>query len=582
MSRRPIALANVLCVVLLSGLYIEAQSAMPSPLHYQVTVTREAGLNVIHFETTRGPAELYLPDDLVAGEQYSGQIRALMMGGVGNEFVLETAGQQATTREKNFVWRVPAGDATRGITFVLRSLHGPTNDELARVQVPVLSRVPSVRPLLGFATGDFIVPRIGQSGAVFPIVGPFDGDSRHTRFAVRGIDAEVLTESTREALVRLPAGTSGVVSYVLKHDGIERRGSVRSVDLETTYPTATGFMTHGELVTRIKGLTGVTTELGLRIDNRTPMLAEAGSPIFFVNPHDVRPDGTYELKRIITGQVRTSHPIELAVSLLVPRSAEEQISFILELPRRDMSRLPEDEHADTLRPYLPEVLVILADFLSNRRTGWSAYRTMVALDADAAAPLILNALPSMIEQQSGGAALEYYTERVAVSPTLPYRRQVRAAAAQLLEHDTLPWTHGSSCCESRIPAIRALGLLGSEADLPLLERLYQQADLRNAAKASLARLGSASHIANIKATLDAPLPQPFTAVDAYELGEIIRSAGFSARQELIPSVCRHLHTRAFVEGDVILAQPAADALDALQRLVGHVMPPQEAADRCAR
>src|SRR5262245_49120803 len=166
MSRRRIALVYVMCMVLLSSAYLGAQSPKPVPLRNQVTVTHDVGMNVIDFETMQGPAKLYLPDDLVAGEQFSGQIRALPRDNATSAFVLEgAAGQKATTSEKNFVWRVPAEDAGRGITFILRSPNYPTNDELARVQVPVLSQAPSLRPLLGFTNRDSVVPPIVQSGA---------------------------------------------------------------------------------------------------------------------------------------------------------------------------------------------------------------------------------------------------------------------------------------------------------------------------------------------------------------------------------------------------------------------------------
>lgn len=130
-------------------------------------------------------------------------------------------------------------------------------------------------------------------------------------------------------------------------------------------------------------------------------------------------------------------------------------------------------------------------------------------------------------------------------PSVPYKALLHDAALQHVERTAATWTaNGSNCCESRQAAVFALGLIGSAEDIPLLERWFTQWDLEVPARAALARLGSADYIAQIKTALGAPLPTPFTEFDALKIANAIQSARFSERQELIPSLCRHLHTPA--------------------------------------
>jgi hypothetical protein len=151
--------------------------------------------------------------------------------------------------------------------------------------------------------------------------------------------------------------------------------------------------------------------------------------------------------------------------------------------------------------------------------------------------------------------------------TVGHREKVRRTAVTLLT--TGPSLRGnSSCCDIGRVAVQTLGLLGSTDDIPLLSRLYEQDVQSAAAEASLARLGSAPHIARIEAVLAAPLPMPFKRGDAHRISEAIKKAEFSQRREFVPLLCRHLDTPGFAESDVILEAPAWDAQSAIAQILG--------------
>jgi hypothetical protein len=441
---------------------------------------------------------------------------------------------------------------------------------------------PDDSPLLGSTPNEFVVPAIGQAGAPFPIVGPFGGEARDTTFTVNGVGAILLSVSTRVAFVQLPGSPAGNANYELRKGAFAKRGAVRLLGISVSYPDNTR-VKKGDLVADVKGLSGFSEPIALHIESHTPfvgvgrIIGEYGyGPFTFIKPQDVPADGMVRLKRSIGGNPmgRVNEPIDISVRLVIPTTAEHQVRLLLSVPPVHPS--PE-QYAAMLRAYMPQSLFVLSKLLDV----WGAYQIMAAMDPDQAAPLIMPEVNSSLDKQLRGEAILFYARRVARIPDVPYRQLVHDTAVQHVEQ-TVPTgtTNGFNCCESRQAAVFALGLVGSDDDIPLLERWFKQWDLEGPARAALARLGSASYIAQIKATLDAPLATPFTEFDAMKITGAIQTARFSERRELIPSLCRHLHTPGFADADIILSTPASDAFEAIQALLGHRTTAEEVAGLC--
>ena len=152
-----------LCLALTVGLLTGARPALASDAP---TVTPAAGMVEVSFPLPAGAAVVFIPDDIAAGEAFSGTLEAL------TGFVLGLGTHRA--QKGLFSWRVPS-DTSDEVLLVLR-------DERGVEQGRVLLRTPAGKS----ATPSLRFPRLVQAGLPFPIHGPFDGDARTTHVSVGG------------------------------------------------------------------------------------------------------------------------------------------------------------------------------------------------------------------------------------------------------------------------------------------------------------------------------------------------------------------------------------------------------------
>jgi hypothetical protein len=573
----------LLTLVLAAGVMpvLRAQFNHDPALRYQVSVVHEAGLTVVVFDTAHGTAALYLPDDLVEGEQVSGRIESVVVDGGANAFVLHADGLQATTSEKLFVWHVPKPNPDGVAWLTLHRRDGPDKTALARVELPVATRAPEWQPLLGHTAGEFVVAQVGQAGAAFPITGPFEGDARRTSFEVDGMRADVLAQSRRRLFVRLPGATTGRTGYRFRHGEVEQRGTIQTIKVDLTWSRTARRVADAERITvRVRGLQGWASPIMLTMENRTPARVHVSDgtgraysarwiPLY---PRDIRNDGTWEWLGWLGIDSTSRQGLDPAVMVWIPKTADEQVLAVLAQRERDPLEQGRTDAPAALQPHVADALPALARILRNDYVmSWRALQTMLALDIDQAAEHVLSAIPSIMDRQAGTEALGVYTRRAVATPTASYRNTVHAAAVTVLTGPAPRGTDGSSCCDVRAAAIRTVGMLGSAADIPLLSTLRDVPLLQSAAEASLARLGSAPDIARIESVLEAPLPKRFTFEDAYRIIDAIKKAGFSGRREFIPLLCRHLDAylpREARPTDVGFESPSFDAERAIAELSG--------------
>ncbi len=245
-------------------------------------------------------------------------------------------------------------------------------------------------------------------------------------------------------------------------------------------------------------------------------------------------------------------------------------AFVIEVlkeERRDWSKFPWQEHAEKLKPFGESAMRTLETLLTDPDLGWQASETMLVLDRDKAAPLIFASMPKSDRN------IQFHTFKLYIRLTqngekVGCRKEMHDAAVRCLEAETN--------ADAGEQALFAIGLTGDKSDFPLLKKLYDnthqtptwRAKLRNAAEAALAKLGSESHISNIKTQLSQPIPEPFTLDDAISLEASIEKAGFTKNRDFALLLRRHLKTPEPKPRTDCIVSPAYRAGLALDAILG--------------
>jgi hypothetical protein len=127
----------------------------------------------------------------------------------------------------------------------------------------------------------------------------------------------------------------------------------------------------------------------------------------------------------------------------------------------------------------------------------------------------------------------------------------------------------------RLRFAAAAGLTGDKSDVPLLLKHYHHpaprsvwgCKIRDAAEASLARLGSKEHIDNIEEQLRKPVSDPIQFEEACALDRAIKKAGFTGNTRFVPLLRKHLKTQHAQLGCIVVL-PAHNARRALIEILG--------------
>ncbi len=249
----------------------------------------------------------------------------------------------------------------------------------------------------------------------------------------------------------------------------------------------------------------------------------------------------------------------------------DTVKKILASPRRDRTGENDQrdiwqQHADELARLMVDVFPALTELLTDYDYGYDAAQTMLKIDRARALPLILKAAPLADRNVQNIGFSEFMSNYFAHSRDSDCATLAHTAALAVLENEYSP-------LDTVEAALYVVGLTGSDRDFPLLERVYAQnhrpgswaTNLRSAAEAALARLGSPSHLDNIKAELQRPLPNRLNLDTAGEIRSWLHEAAFIGSEELVPLVCLHLKDPAAWDGDsgIVLSQSAASALTAM-------------------
>ncbi len=504
-----------------------AVAVVPVPV-----ITPAAGMVEVQFPLDAGKASVLIPDDIAAGEPFSGTFEA------PKGYVLTQGTQRA--RAGTFAWRVPT-DVSEGVTFVLKDGAGL---EKGRVNL----RTPSARQ----ADVSFRFPALVQEGRTFPVHGPFDGNLHTTKLRVGGAAMRPIVESVRKAVVRAPARKVGVSAGVVRDAGHATNGSVRSVSVELTPATDIG--TGGARRVTVAGLAGFTRDVPV----------EVGFDTFFVRAEEIPRDGTISVERRFRGGAGAS------ASLMIPQSRRDEVELVLRAPLRDRAVPLPVQHAAALKKLDFDPLTVSPQLFADPNIGGDAVFAMLALDETRALPLIFETMPETgLSVQL--ITFDYFISRPAAVRTAA-AKEAREAARRVLAR-ILSSTNAEL-------ALYILGLTGTDEDVPLLEKFYARngltsLGLRDASEAALIRLGSRPHLERLQAELRQPLPAGSSYSEGVRTARALRKAGFAGKSELLPLVCGHVDDRRVGDIDVFI-EPGQVAQNQLAAILGDApMPPRE-------
>lgn len=514
-------------------LIASAAAAQVTP--YILKVETGPGLIAVTFTLQGNQARVYLPDDVAPGEKFSG-----VLEGQPN-YVVELAGQEALVRLGAFHWIMPAQQPGEFLPLILRDRRGR---ELARASIPIIA---GQRPPAAFR-----VPPVVQAGSPAPVLGPFDGDFRTTRFEIAGEPAQVLAESLRKIVVRAPENPLGITTYALRKGAMDKRGSVRSITIETKQAD------DSNLAIAVRGLAGLDDQVALKLERE----------YIFIRPADVKTDGSYTTRLSLLGM--ESDVAALETRLIFPQTPYDDVGLILRTPRHDLRKSASEEHAAALRSLSFDPFPVLVEFLTDYDLGSDAAYAMLAADPQRAQSLLFASMPKT------GANIQrigfmWFVGHAGDALTAQSRNEAHAAALRVL---ALP----SSGSEGVELALHTVGLSGGPEDLPLLEQHYQYRSgwsgrwrIQDASEAAMVRLGSREHLEKIRAELAAPFPPQPTPEQAVLAGQLLQKAGFTGQSALVPAICPHLADPAVVDIDVTW-DPKLSAMVALNAITNHATP----------
>ncbi len=499
-------------------------AAQPAAAQVRPQIQSGFGLVVAKFALPEGAVTAYLPDDVTPGETFSGTVEG------PDGFVLTFGDQRARTGER-FSWAVPAGEPRQRFLITLLDRQG---NERSRASLQTGAAPPR--------DAAFRFPALIQAGKPIPIRGPLDGDFRTTRVEIAGSAVSPLAESVRRVIVRAPGNLIGPASATLTKAGIEHRGVMRSLSIEMAAPANGASPDTRELT--VRGVTG--------IDRDVPLLI-AGDHLY-LHATDVAGQPAFTVRREFNG-VRADSEAQL----VIPQSVRDEVAVVLRTPQWSRDVDVARQHADALNALHFDALPVAEELLSDSSLGHAAVLAMLAADERRALSLILASMPdSGVNVQFLGFLwfLDHHGD------ARPVHAEAREAALRVLDSFM-------STATAQL-AVHVVGVTGTDRDIPMLERLYDNGragagGLKDASRSALVRLGSRKHLDDLRTELSQPLPPDATYRQGVRLSEVLRMAAFAGHPDLVPAVCGHITDPRIVEIDIYVYPDwaAADALNAI-------------------
>jgi hypothetical protein len=545
-------------------------AAQPSPHDwYEVRVEQQPPIQIITFTTDDGPVRIVVPEHIVSGEWFYGTVELPPEGAstAPQSYVLQFAGQSAHANQQGFSWKAPEVVADTDVVLLVSDFRSV---RVAQGVITVQARAPADE-----TDGALYLPKVVQSGRAMAVSGTFDGKGTSVSLTVGNTPADLLAQTTRRSVFKVPPRLLGNTNYVFTQSGQAHTGTVRCIAIEKKGGASSllnGKSAPYQLV--IRGLQGMDREVPIVLRILTPTLATFGpvqvspkdvsgepsqiiyfphdSETIYIQPSWLHKDGTFTINRTLDGI--QPGKIRVMASLLTPASIEDEVALVLNIPRQNFSDLPGQAHAALLRRrYGDQAMPLLEAVLDRQPDFGEAVDAMLYLDMDGATPSIFRAI-SRRPNYNWDFALGWYMKKIGQDPNYRFRDGLHTAAAQIIESKPTD------------TAVQVLVLTGSKADLPLLERAYAIPDLhpviRNMVEAALGRYDYDPALRAIEQKLSVVIGQTPPGQD---FTWATQEAAFTHSPRLIPSLCQHLHDRSWDFGDYVVS-PASNAAAALEEI----------------
>jgi hypothetical protein len=294
------------------------QPGRAAPPAASAEVRSEMGLHRATFHVPQGTLNVNFPDDMAVGESVSGSVYQEPKGKTREDqirsaaelsgYVFDLPGQTRGASGRRFRWRIPERIKDGLVTVLLRDRK---NRIVAQCALPV---DPAPAPP---ATGPVDLPAGAQEGATATAWGPFAGESE-TSVTVGGKPAEVIAESPRKVVFLIPHDVVGASTLEVRNAEVSARGPIHLLGLRVA--VAKRNMRSGEvdlLTAVVSGLGNLQEPASLILVNDTPdVIALEGGAFqqIAIQPADVRPGGTFQIERALTGELRGGYRVRVMVT----------------------------------------------------------------------------------------------------------------------------------------------------------------------------------------------------------------------------------------------------------------------------
>lgn len=314
------------CLFLLSAQAVFAQQSKPA------SVTTSDGLQVLVFDLVQGKIKINLPDDMAAGDTISGTVTTEPYGrddsektkndGILRGMVLRLDEKtEVPVGNPRFDWMPPMPQTRPRSKFLIRIVDVVGNDGklVSSGNLPINTIKPPSVP-------DLQLPKLGQTGRPLSVPGMFDGNSSNTSCSLGGRPVDIIAESPRQTVFRVPTDLSGPTDINIGETGNQKSGTVRllSVALSATKTTLRkGERTNVHL--EIKGLKGESESIPFRLVTTGTANMQGGNlQIIQIEPRQISPDGTFVRDFDLTGTSSGAFSVTASINKGQPVGSQEK------------------------------------------------------------------------------------------------------------------------------------------------------------------------------------------------------------------------------------------------------------------
>lgn len=297
-----------LLVICACSIFLAIQVQGQAPIRGRSTLNSENGLNRLLFSFPAGRLVVNLPDDIRPGDTISGTVSSEPAGAdaaeraanqsVLNGYVVDLGdGMKVKGSEPSFKWlpNIVTTGATPKYLLRMIAVYAGT-DMLGGLNIPInMAGTPDPTT--------FALPTLGQAGRPLSIYGPFDGSFSNTGCLVGGRPCEVLAESPRKVVVKIPSSAPGLTTIGITEGKNSLTGDIRVIGVNLSAPKTS--LMKGEKTTvtvQVVGLEGIKEPVAIRLVTTGVVNMDGGnSQILRIDPSKVGSGGAFTETKTIIG-----------------------------------------------------------------------------------------------------------------------------------------------------------------------------------------------------------------------------------------------------------------------------------------